>query len=86
MVVAVGKGWLDWKPSCNTDAGSSPRCGKGFFSQSQLSVQTFLQCPHSPVCAVACINFRVRVENPKQRQQYTIVWTRRNTAHTDRNG
>ena len=38
------------KPKSDTDAGSSPRCGKGFFSQSQLSVQTLLRCPHSPVC------------------------------------
>ena len=30
------------------DAGSIPRCGKGFFSQSQLSVQTFLWCPYTP--------------------------------------
>ena len=32
------------------DAGSIPRCGKGFFSQSQLSVQTLLRCPYTPVC------------------------------------
>ena len=32
------------------EARSVPRCGKGFFSQSQLSVQTFLQCSHTPVC------------------------------------
>ena len=27
------------------DAESIPRCGKGFFSQSQLSVKTLLRCP-----------------------------------------
>ena len=32
------------------DAGSIPRCGKGFFSQSQLSVQTLLRCPYTPEC------------------------------------
>ena len=32
------------------DAGSIPRCGKGFFSQSQLSVHTFSRCPYTPVC------------------------------------
>ena len=32
------------------DAGSMTRCGKGFFSQSQLSVQTVLRCPDIPVC------------------------------------
>ena len=29
------------------DAGSIPRCGKGFFSQSQLSMQTLLRCPYT---------------------------------------
>ena len=32
------------------DARSSPRCGKGFFSQSQLPVQTLLRCLYSPRC------------------------------------
>ena len=34
------------------DAGSIPRCGKGFFfsPRSQLSVQTLSRCPHTPVC------------------------------------
>ena len=40
----------DWKAKRNTDAGSIPRYGKGFFSQSQLPVQTVLRCPYSPVC------------------------------------
>ena len=31
------------------DAGSIPRCGKGFFSQSQLSAQTLLRRPYTPV-------------------------------------
>ena len=34
------------------DAGSNPRCGKGFFSQSQLSVQTLLRYPYTS-CAFA---------------------------------
>ena len=29
-------------------AGSIPRCGEGFSSQSQLSVQTLLRCPYTP--------------------------------------
>ena len=37
----------DWH---TTDTGPIPWCSKGFFSQSQLSVQTLSQCPHSPVC------------------------------------
>ena len=32
------------------EASLIPRCGKGFFSQSQLSVQTLLRCPYTPVC------------------------------------
>ena len=31
------------------DASSIPRCGNGFLSQSQLSVQTLFRCPHPPV-------------------------------------
>ena len=45
---AVGKA-SDWKAWHNTDAGSSPWCGKGFFSKSQLPVQTLLMCPQVPV-------------------------------------
>ena len=37
----------DWH---DTDTGSIPRCGKGFSSQSQLSAQTLLRCPYTPVC------------------------------------
>ena len=37
----------DWH-AANT--GSIPRCGKGFFSQSQLSVQILLRCLYTPVC------------------------------------
>ena len=32
------------------DAGSIPQCSKGFFSHSQLSVQTLLQCLYTPLC------------------------------------
>ena len=32
------------------DTCSIPRCGKGFFSQSKLLVQTLLQCPYTPMC------------------------------------
>ena len=31
------------------DAGTIPRCGTEFFSQSQLSVQTLLRCTYTPV-------------------------------------
>ena len=45
------------------DAGSIPLCGKGFFSQSQLSVQILLRVSvHSP-CAIACINICAHVKD-----------------------
>ena len=40
-------------------AGSIPQCGKGFLSQSQLSVQTLLRCPYTPVCN-CIVHARVR--------------------------
>ena len=39
---------LDWHAA---DAGSIPWCGKRFFSWSQISVQTLLQCLYTPVCS-----------------------------------
>ena len=52
-----------------------------------------------PPCAITCINVCVQVKNPKHWQQNhcldtqipntgsnTIVWTHKNTAHTDKNG
>ena len=35
-------------PRHDIDTGSSPLCGKGFFSQSRHSVPTLLRCPCSP--------------------------------------
>ena len=45
------------------DSGSIPHCGKGFFSQNQLSVQTLLRCPYTP-CAIACINICAHFKDP----------------------
>ena len=45
------------------DASSIPRCGKGFFSESQLSVQTLLRCCTLP-CAIACINICAHIKDP----------------------
>ena len=39
----------DRKARSNTDAGSSPRCGKGIFAQSRLSVQSLLRCLYIPL-------------------------------------
>ena len=46
------------------DAGSIPRCGKGFFSQSQLPVQTLFRCPYTPPCAIACISICAHFKDP----------------------
>ena len=46
------------------DAGSIPRCGKGFFSHGQLSVQTVLRVSVHPPCAIACINVCAHVKDP----------------------
>ena len=52
----------DWHPA---DAGLIPRCGKGFFSLNQLSVQTLLRCPHAPApCAVTCVYICAHVKDP----------------------
>ena len=44
------------------DAGSIPRCGKGFFSPSQLSVLT-LHGVRTPPCAIACIYICAHVKD-----------------------
>ena len=36
------------------------RCGKGFFCLSQLSVQTLLRCPYTPVCNRMHLHLGVR--------------------------
>ena len=54
-----------------TDSGSIPRCGRGFFSQGELSVQTLLRCPCTPSCAIACINICTHVNDP-----VVHVWVR----------
>ena len=59
LTASSSRGMHGWGWGCSSvggasdrhvaDTGSIPRCGKGFFSQSQLSVQTLLQCTYSPV-------------------------------------
>ena len=55
------------------DAGSIPRCGTGFFSQSQLSVKTLssLTCVRTPPCAVTRIDIGGQV---KDRVVHVRVW------------
>ena len=58
---------FDQKARRNTDMGSGPQCSKGFFSQSQLPVQTLLWCPYSP-CVQSHSSTSVHVKNPKHWQ------------------
>ena len=52
------------------DAGSIPWCGKAFFSQSPLSVQTLLRCPQTSH-VITCINICAHVKDPVV---YVRVW------------
>ena len=65
--------------------GSSPRSGKGFFSESQLPVHTLLRCPHSPRVQ-SYASRSVRTLKIPHTGSHTIVWTHKNTKHNDRNG
>ena len=63
-------GASDWKSRSSTQAGSSPRCGKGFFSQNHLPMQTLLLCPRTAAfvhATTAC--------NPKHWQPYQCLDT-----------
>ena len=62
-----------------------PWCGKGFFSQSQLSVQTLLRCPHSSVVQSRALT-SVRVLKTPSTGSSTFVWTHENTTCTGTNG
>ena len=84
-------GYFSWysiqlkKPQHITDAGSSPRCGKGFFSQNQkLPVQTLLRCPYSP-CVQSHASASGRTLQIPNTGSHIIVWTHKNTAHAQRN-
>ena len=68
-----------------TDAGSIPRCGKGFFSQSRLSGQTLLRCPHSSRVQSHALT-SVRMLKNSSIGDLTFVWTHEINARTVRNG
>ena len=70
----------DWKTRRNTNTGSSPRCGKGFFFQSTSSVDS-LTVSVQPPCAIACINIYVHVKNPNHWQPYDCLDTRTYYTH-----
>ena len=65
------------------DAGLIPQCGKGFFSRSQLLVQTLLRCPYTPLCAIACIFICANVKDPVVHVRvWWIIGTQKHPACT----
>ena len=56
---------FDWKARCNTDPGSSPRCGKGFLPLESTSSADSLVVLQLHWCAIASINICVHVKNSK---------------------
>ena len=80
--IALGRA-ADWKARCNTDAGSSPWCSKGFVFLSTFSADShtaFVQ----PKCAVTCINICAHVKNLKHWLPYHCLDTgeERKKLHT----
>ena len=69
----VGRAF-NWKARHNTDVGSSPGCSKGFFSQSQLSVQTLLQCPYSPHVQLHASTSVHTLKFPGSNMSYKHLW------------
>ena len=76
---SVGSG-CDWNARGKADMGLSPCCGRGFFSRSQLSVET-LTASVQPLCAVACVRICVNVKNPKHQQPYHCLDTPKHYTH-----
>ena len=57
---------------------------KGIFSQSQLLAWTLLRCPYSPRVQ-SHVSITVRTLKIPNTGSHTVVWTHKNTTHTDRN-
>ena len=55
--------WVKASDRHAADAGSNPRCGKGFSSQSHLSVQTLFSMFVHPR-AIVCINIGAHDKDP----------------------
>ena len=68
----------------STDVGLSPHWGKGFFSQSQLSVQTLAVFVQT-LCVIAWISICVHVKNPQHWQRCHRLDTQK-TTHAGRIG
>ena len=60
----------DWKARCNSDSTH----GKGYFSQSPLSLQTIFRNKHNP-CVLLHASTSVRMLKIPNTSSHTIVWT-----------
>ena len=78
---SVGRA-ANWNVWLNTDAGSSFRGGKGFFSRRQLPVQTLLRCLYSPRVQSHALTSARTLKIPST-SSHTTVWTYENTAQTE---
>ena len=70
--------WVEHGVLRPSDAGSSPRCGKGF--QSPVPVQT-LTVSAQPPCTMAAISICVHVKNPKHWHPYHRLDTQKHSTH-----
>ena len=60
------------------DAGSIPRCGKEFFSQSTFSADS-LTCVRTPTCAITCTNICAHIKDPVVRVR--VQWIMETLKH-----
>ena len=67
-------------PRHGTDVGLNPWSGKGFFSQSQLSVQTLLVSVKPPPVHLHISTCVCTLKIPNA-GRHTIVWTQENCRH-----
>ena len=80
---SVGRA-LDPSARHSTGAGLVPRCSKGFFTASQLSVQTVLQCLHNPYVPLGALRRLMSArmsESPNSGSHTLTVWTHNNCTH-----
>ena len=70
------------KPGGDSDADSSPWCGKGLFSRSLLSVQTLVRCLYSPrVQLYASASVRRALKIPNTGSHKIPLFGRTNILH-----
>ena len=85
--IFLWKFWSDWAQLVRasdhyaTDTGSVSRCGKGFFSQSQLSVKTLLRVSVHPPCAIACINICAHIKDTVVHVRIRLIMESLKTQH-----